>query len=232
MTVKPDYPQTLRLNRLVRDLKYGCQSWNETDWFLLTAQHDAQAALVDLRNPARVATAVNSPTFTAYRGYTGDGATSYLNSNAAPGSNFALNSNSMGVWLRTVTGVSVQHLGSSDNGVIGNSSTSTFAARSSGILTGTFSGALTVPGLYAYSRTTSTAIRGYRNGASVGNAGSNSSAVGTADFFVGARNTGGTPSLYSPAQIAAAYAGAGFSDSKNECIHNALSTYMTSVGAQ
>jgi hypothetical protein len=64
------------------------------------------AARVSLANPstADLLTEVNSPTWTAYLGYTGDGATEYLDYNfdlLNDGVEFTLNDASMGVYLNT-----------------------------------------------------------------------------------------------------------------------------------
>lgn len=80
---------------LIRRLKLG-GVWSLLDTLYILAAADATAALINVRNPGVFdLTAVNSPTFTVDRGYTGDGVTSYLDSNFSPstaGGQFSQNS--------------------------------------------------------------------------------------------------------------------------------------------
>lgn len=64
----------------------------------------AQQGLLDLIDRNRTATAVNSPTFTAYEGFTGNGTTSYIKTNYSTDQdavNYKLNSASLAVFVRT-----------------------------------------------------------------------------------------------------------------------------------
>ncbi len=69
------------VNTLVESLKSG-GAWSGLDRLWLHAAENATQALIDLKARS-TATAVNSPTFTADRGYTGNGTTNYLNLNLA-----------------------------------------------------------------------------------------------------------------------------------------------------
>lgn len=82
MSVQPSTALKDLVEALITTLKAD-DVWNYLLWLGLGPMHDAQAARVNLKTPAQVASAVNSPTFTAKQGYAGDGATSYLDTGIA-----------------------------------------------------------------------------------------------------------------------------------------------------
>jgi hypothetical protein len=82
MSVEPDATRKGLLNDLIVGLKAD-SVWTKITWLSVLAAHDAQAARVNIKTPAQVATAINSPTFTTDLGYAGDGATSYLDTGLA-----------------------------------------------------------------------------------------------------------------------------------------------------
>jgi hypothetical protein len=67
---------------------YAASVWSKMDFLYITAAHDATAAGLNWKAPASfVLSLVNSPTFTADRGYNGDGSTSNLNTGWKPATN-------------------------------------------------------------------------------------------------------------------------------------------------
>lgn len=77
--------------------------WTLLDRLWLFAAESATQALTDLKARA-VATAVNSPAFTANRGYAGNGTTAHINSNFNPstaGGNYARDDALLGCWVET-----------------------------------------------------------------------------------------------------------------------------------
>lgn len=100
MTVQPSAARAKLYNNLIVALKQN-NLWNKRDHIVMAAAHDAQAGLIDIKNPARIGTLVNSPTFTVDRGFTGDGTTSYINTQFNPatmGVAYTQNSASMNIW--------------------------------------------------------------------------------------------------------------------------------------
>lgn len=78
MEVRPQGNRAFLISDTIRRLK-AADIWSKLDIFYMLAAHDAQAGRLNWKAPASFAlTAVNSPTFTADRGYAGDGTTSYL----------------------------------------------------------------------------------------------------------------------------------------------------------
>ncbi len=94
-TTPPTTQQQRLYDQFVRALK-SSGVWPILDAIYLFAAANSQAALINLKNPGTFnATAVSSPTFTSNQGFTGNGTSSYVNSNFTPstaGGNFQQNS--------------------------------------------------------------------------------------------------------------------------------------------
>jgi hypothetical protein len=78
--------------------------WSKLDALYLLAAADAATALTNLKQSSYGLTAVNSPAFTADRGYTGNGTTQYLNPGFTPSTasgQYTQNSASIFWWMRT-----------------------------------------------------------------------------------------------------------------------------------
>lgn len=96
--------QTLQ-NTLVTDLKTA-GVWDKLDVFYVFATDgDSDFATLNWKAPSsHQVTKVNSPTFTADSGFTGNGSSSYLNTNYDPstsGTNYTLNDASISIWSNT-----------------------------------------------------------------------------------------------------------------------------------
>lgn len=89
MTVQPadifDLDNLIKSIKVGQGLALGANNLSTIfDCLYIRAVHDAQAALLNWAKNAHDSSTVNSPTFTAYRGYKSDGSTSYLNWNFNP----------------------------------------------------------------------------------------------------------------------------------------------------
>ena len=96
--------QTLQ-NTLVTDLKTA-GVWDKLDVFYVFATDgDSDFATLNWKTPSsHQVTKINSPTFTADSGFTGDGSSSYLDTNYNPatsGTNYTLNDASISIWNNT-----------------------------------------------------------------------------------------------------------------------------------
>jgi len=96
--------QTLQ-NTLVEDLKTA-GVWDKLDVFYVFATDgDSDYATLNWKSPTSFQTTkVNSPTFTANGGFTGNGSSSYLDTNFDPsvsGVNYTLNDASISIWNNT-----------------------------------------------------------------------------------------------------------------------------------
>lgn len=234
MTIQPDATRKGQINTLVLAMKTG-GIWAKLDAFYVMAAHDAQAArqnwIADLFN----LTAVSSPSFTADRGFTGNGTTSYLSTSYDPalvGGHLKTNDHDFGIWLLARDILSAVDIGNAllsinprglPDGVIGARSSS--ATSISAVTTGS-----TGVGLTSVRRTASDQFGIYRNGALFENITGASTALTSSELFLLGRNNGG---LVSPStgQIAVAYGGAAFTDAELTSFHSAIQTYLQQVGA-
>jgi hypothetical protein len=82
MSVEPDATRKGLLNDLIVGLKAD-SVWTKITWLSVLAAHDAQAARINIKNPAQVATVSGSPVFNTNQGYAGDNTSAYLDSGVA-----------------------------------------------------------------------------------------------------------------------------------------------------
>jgi hypothetical protein len=236
--IAPDDTRKGHINDLVLALK-AADAWDDLDFMYLLAAHEAQLSLVNLKNPGTFnATNVSAMAFEVDRGYTGDGAADYLDSNFNPataGGVFVQDSAHNGIWSRTSAG-----LGGVDMGLRAVAgSYDTFVKHSSGPSFGrisdntdtNFGTPASGAGHFIFTRTSSSAKACYKDGASQGTASVASTGVGSFSIFIGATNNSGTPIDFATRQYAAAHAGTGLNSTKADAIYDALQTYMTAVGA-
>ena len=101
----PSAAQQILQNTLVTDLKTA-GVWDKLDVFYVFATDgDSDFATLNWKAPSsHQVTKINSPTFTADSGFTGDGSSSYLDTNFDPsvsGVNYTLNDASISIWNNT-----------------------------------------------------------------------------------------------------------------------------------
>lgn len=235
MTSAPDDTRKGHIDTLIAGLKSD-GVWTLLDRLYVCAAHDEQAARVDWITAANVLTAVNSPTFTTDRGFTGDGATSYLNTGFNPLSGtpkYTQNDATMGVWCGTdVSAFNQYDIGHSTRAMIcARNSTNILCYINNGATNGPLGGANTSVGNSMWTRRSSTVVEVYKNGASLAETTATSSAPYNLNFLLCAgMGSGGTPSGYSTRRVQAGYWGSQMSDAQASAMHNRLATYMTAVG--
>ena len=212
--------------------------WAKLDVFYVFAAADAATALTNLKSSSYGATAVNSPGFTADRGYVSDGSTSYINTNYNPataGGNYTLDDAHVSGWNCTsdTADALAQLLGSStvadEIGIIPKFSGNVFVRANDG---STGIANANRQGHYIGSRTNSTTLEAYKNGVSIGEPGSDTStSIPSRNVFALARNGGGTPDRLNTDETASISLGGGLSDAQALAFYGALNTYMVAVGA-
>jgi|SRR5215510_7343599 len=233
----PDTTRKGAIDTCVRALK-SAGVWTKLDVLYLFAAADSQAALINWKAPGTFnATATSSPTFTADRGYTGNGSSSYVDSNynlSSSGGVYAASDAALFAWNLRVG------IPSAPNGLMGSSGTDVtqIYPRLGGgntlrVCINTTSAIIDIggntasEGFYAASRTASNAAAVYKNGSSVG---TNSTSTSPA-----LPNTTMTFLRVNAQHADWQCAGGGFGSSLNSTEHaalcNALSAYLTSVGA-
>lgn len=226
------------VNTLVLTLKSD-GNFTLLDRMWIHASENQQNARISLVNPTSTAiTEVNSPTWTANQGYTGDGSSTYLDSGFNPslsGVNFTQNSACVGVYCRTSTQSSGIDMGHNSNAGANVSYIVTrftdnrayFRANVSSL--GVISVASTdARGLFASVRTTSNNYAGWKNGSSVVTGTNTSGTMSNNNMFILAINGGGSPTAYSNRQISISFAGSGSVDQNK--LYTAIQTFATTIG--
>jgi hypothetical protein len=213
----------------------------ELDALFVFAAPYAGNAVVNMIQQPWALTPTNSPTFTAYRGYTFNGTNQYLTGTFKPGvscvgtytgSQYRLNSANFFVWVLN-TNSSGAAFGTGDNG--GNNPRNLIYPLKPGNIWDVqinnfndLSGAgADSSGLWVVSRTAANLYTVYRNGASVGSAADVADAAENLPFTVGL----GDITHYFNGQIAVAGWGAGLSGGDVTNLYNALQAFLHSVGA-
>lgn len=211
--------------------------FSKLDRLWLRAGENQPSALTDIVAD-QLATAINSPSFTVDRGYTGNGTTSYINEGYNPNTNgvaYTLNSASFGWWSVSAWGTpGVFVMGADDgtNAAYFNVGGNVFYHINQAVPGGSFgnpNGTLT--GLFTSSRTASNARACYNNATSLDSQATASTVIPSFNFFSLAENSSGSPSGFnSTHQIACIFMGGGLSSTDVSNLSTRLRTYMTAVG--
>lgn len=237
MTVQPDAARKGLLDTLIAGLKAD-GLWTRLDWLAICASHDEQAGRINAINPAQVASAPVAPSFTADRGFTGNGTTQYLDTGwnplTASSPKFTQNSSHMGVWIGTDLDSSTKYeLGQTNRASICGRTVSSMRVLASGssAITAAISPSTAI-GHSAWSRRSSSDTELYKNGASVATSVFASVALLNVNFLICATNgTGPVASQFSNRRVQAAHWGSGLSDADVAKLQSRLAAYMTAVGA-
>jgi len=211
--------------------------WVKLDCLYLLAANDSASALINWKSPGTFnASEVSSPTFTADRGFTGNGTSSYLDTNFKPSTatspQFVQNSGHFGVWPRTnqqenSADIGCNDPGSADGGIFPRSTSDVFFYGVNDGFGDSVSNANS-SGFFVASRTGASSLAAYRNGASLATSATSSTGVGAANVIVCARDGGGFQA--STRQEAAASIGSGLTSAEVSAFYVALLAYMQAVG--
>jgi len=236
LTTPPSSARKQIINNLVLTLKAN-SNWALLDRLWLLASESQQASTISLVNPSSTAiTEVNSPTWTLDQGYTGNGSTSYLDSNfnkSSQGVNYTLNVASFGVYCRTNIAAPTDEMGTFDgtNGAqLLTRSTASIVARintSAGLIVDAIPDSL---GLTAISRVDASNIMSYKNGSLINTTAGAASAIPNLVTFICALNLSSVASVHSAKQLSMAFAGSGTINQAT--FYTAIQNYMTALGTQ
>lgn len=236
MTSIPDSARKRTINSLIKRLKND-GTWNLIDVLWVMASHDQQAARLNWKSPGNFTlTEVNTPTWTANQGYTGDGASTYLNTSwdaSNNGVNYTQNSASKGAYIRTNSqeaGFALGALGAANGShIVPRNASNQLLFRENQASSTTIASVTASTGLISTTRTSSTAIEAFRNGTSLGTASVASTAVESIDFYIMAFNNNGSASGYTSRQQSVAYIGSG--SINQTLLFNAIEEYMDAIGS-
>jgi hypothetical protein len=232
-------PPTTARKRIINNLIVALQSagvWSKFDLFYVMAAADSQAARLNWVSPSTFTiSAVNSPTFTADRGFNGDGASSFLNTNYVPSSNavlYAQNSAHLSGWSLS-TGAA-----SSTERLLGNTSSTTnrslILPRNTGDIisclvndtAGTTLSNANRDGYFLANRSGTSARQVYRNGSSLG-----SDVVTSAGLPTTAITFLKDVTNFATLQVSCGSVGASLNSTEVSALYSALLTYHQAVGA-
>jgi len=198
------------------------------------------ASMIDLRNTAFNGTAVNTPGHSATAGWSFVKASSQYIDSAwkGPATNSKASQNSVHVGLRIMA--STVDGGSNLTNSYINPDALGFTYLFDGYAYWNANGALAsqlilspatvTPGGIIGVRTASNARAVYRNGSSIGSDTGASGGTINANMFIGARNNGGTPDLFSTSRITLWHAGAGLDASQAAALDALFAAYALAAG--
>jgi len=212
------------------------------DVMYILANETEEAALKNLVKRSHDATKVNSPAFTAWEGFTGNGSDNCINTNwngrTSDAVVYTLNSASFGIYYRTNTvGTAYESNGcystTADGGTANriridrdnNYSNSYYCAVNGTYATASSTDRLN--GMYIASRTASNVVKLYVNNIAKVNATTASTKIPNQNVHVLALLTnGGSLALYENDQISLAFLGKGLSAAEERKVTNCFEYYM------
>jgi hypothetical protein len=216
--------QTLQ-NQLVVDLKDG-GIWSKLDTFgVFATDGDSDFALIDWKRLSDY-TAVNSPTFTTNEGFTGNGTSSYIDTNWNPntqGVNYTQNDACFGGWrLNNINNPASRFMGATITISMRDDNNVVHRINGSGNASSSLNGAGI--GLRVLNRTNSTDIQMIVDN-TLQTSTQTSVTPPSSNLHLLSRGDG---SSFSLSQIATALAGANLVTESTD-LYNALNTYITSI---
>lgn len=226
---------------LYNDFIVGCKAdgnYSEIDRMWIFAAEDEQNALISLvingagnLGDHTEIVGISSPAYVTDRGYTGNGSTSYLDTNYNPSADhvkYTQNSGSHGTYTRTDVNESKVDLGISGDIEIASRWSNVFYSMVNQPEFGVSNS--DSRGFFCCERTASILQTAYKNGSSVGtNVGSSHALANTNIFICAANNGSGSPSFMGTKQIAFSFIGSGAIDIS--ALYGRVQTFMTAIGA-
>lgn len=229
MTVQPDLSRRYLIDDMILSLK-NTGLWTPIDFLFVPAAHDEQAGRVNWKNPATVGTN-NGATFTANRGYTGNGTSAWIDTglNWSTLGHFLRDDCSVGLWAVTtdllnqaIGGVTASRVlitvGSTP--AIGSKLNSSAAALTNNIVS--------CKGYSAITRSVGTDYNVYKDGAFLANNVAASAAI-VSDTVALLRNV--TAYSINSSFLGAVHGGGGLTAAQIANLYSIVSTYMVGVGA-
>lgn len=218
---KPSAAQQIKQNKLLVDLKTA-GVWSKLDTFAIFATDgNSDFALIDWKRLTQY-TAYNSPTFSTNGGFTGNGTSSYIDTNFNPTvgtNNYLLNDAGRFYWVDNRTGV--QWEGVSSGGINDSrNATSNLHRINSSVFNASV--VFNVDEFHAINRTSSTNVEVFTNTTQFSRTATSTSIFNSNQFIL---RGGGT---YNGSRFRM-YAMGGNLVAENTDFYNALNTYFTSL---
>lgn len=235
MNPMPDLARQNQINNFFIGLKTD-GNYNKLDYLYFLAAHSAQAATLNWISTSYTLVPVASPVFEVDRGYTSDGAASYLKTgyNALiNGVRNTINSGSFGFYGRTWSAsdgsYSIGTYTGSQNSTIGQSNSSIFDSINQNGETG-ISHPVDKVGLCSISRVTDQ-VNCYHRGLAIGSSPYTTAAAGFPNLedYLLAVNIASAPGVFSVQQGCFAFKGSG--DIDHLKLYNRVQFYLMALGA-
>ena len=231
-TTPPTTARKTAINTFIRALK-DAGAWDDLDVLHVMAAADSQAALLNWKSTSFTASLVNAPSFTADLGFTGDGATSYVNSGFTPstaGGQATLNSSCFSIYaLNNVVGAAASGISDGTNQTNINprngSSQRVGRVNQGGTTTGFAS--TDSRGLTTMNRSGASAVELYLDGMQLATNTTASTALPTAALRYGSSGA----AAFNGFQHAIGRIASSQSQAKETAFYNAALAYLQAVGA-
>jgi hypothetical protein len=233
--------QLTKVNAQFIDMKAGLGITDADEafdvWYYL-GNETAESSLRNMVKRLHDAVAVNSPTFTPYEGFTGDGISMHINTNYnanTQGVRYTLNSATMGYYGRLNVNTGIP-FGVYDNGgttfsvIMGRNASNQFQVRINTAGAGVIGTNTAGYGMFIGSRTASNVTNGYRN-SSIGTTKIDESVSMysyTHYILAGHRSAGATQ--FSTQQVSLAFTGRGVAQAEVTTITNTFEALMDANG--
>lgn len=240
-----DIPATQRyilINYTIRDAK-NFAIFQQLDVLYAFAAHSQQPALLNWVKNAHNATAVNAPTFTANQGFTGDGASTSINSNYTPSTQavkYALNFAHASAYVRTTAAASNDKSEFGGGTLATNATVLLIAKGASNHLRHRLNGTVNATGItfaderafIAVDRSTPSVVLTMRNGIQVGSQSVSSSGLPDASLYILAGNFTVEGVIgWTDRQVSLVSFGASLTASQHYHFNRIIEYYMDQVGS-
>ena len=239
-TNKPTFTQQRNINDTVNSLIVS-GLWAKHDTIWVMAAHSQQAGQINWKNPGQFTlTLVNSPTFTAFQGFAGDGATKYITTGwiaSVHGQNFKLNNGASYVYDRTNLTeskyqASVYSAGPNSGNINITRAAGDLAYFYANDVTNSTYPSTDSRGLFLNNRVGAGTKTAYKNGIFQSSAAVASVALPTLEDYILGCNANGSLSLPTSHEIAIrGYAG-GLTTDEQMKLYNIWQKYMTNMNTQ
>lgn len=233
------WDDTLRddIDQLISDLKTA-GVWSKLDCLFLHDLPNQSDSLRDVVTPTRTATAVNTPTWAANQGFTGNGSTTYINYNHNPsveGSSYTTNSAALFFWIRTAA-TGFGYYGGADDGparaFVSQSSASAYGVSCPNVGGTTESVTASPVGLLGGNRSGASAVQVYKNGSSVATNTTASVSNLNDDIYGLALNNGGTAVAHGDGEISIMFTASSLTGAEAADAYTAFNAYRAAREAE
>ncbi len=238
MTNKPGPALLSGIDQMIRNLKSD-GLWDKLDCLWIFAMDTADQAVLNWKSHRFDCTEVNSPIFTAGKGFKSAGAGSYLNTNFNPandGENYQLNSASIGIFSHTDLAVAHVDIGAANATNFANiwlysgGNSYTYVNQTSSSPAG-FSSADT-EGCYIAVRDSATKISFYKDGNREVEQNVNSGQIPSWPVFICCLNNSGTASYFGNREYGAAFLGGGLTTGEVSLLSGRLREFIIIEGTK